>query len=253
MSNLKIDIIPCLSDNYSYVLSIGKDALVIDPSEALPIIKFLEKNNLKLKYILNTHHHFDHVGGNLELKNKYSALIAGNEKDKERIPGIDILLNESEKFYFNNSEFEIINVPGHTSECIAYYIKSENVVFTGDAIFSLGCGRLFEGSPNDMWNSICKIKSLPDNTLIYCGHEYTASNAKFVQSINDNDQIKLKIIKIKELRDKNIPTVPTTIAEEKELNIFFQANQKNIKSLLSDNNISDEEAFTIIRSAKDTF
>ena len=103
MSNLKIDIIPCLSDNYSYVLSIGKDALVIDPSEALPIIKFLEKNNLKLKYILNTHHHFDHVGGNLELKNKYSALIAGNEKDKERIPGIDILLNESEKFLTNTN------------------------------------------------------------------------------------------------------------------------------------------------------
>ena len=253
MNNFKIDIIPCLSDNYSYVVSIGKDALVIDPSEARPVIKFLEKNNLELKYILNTHHHFDHVGGNLELKTKYSALIAGNEKDKERIPGIDILLNENEKFYFHKSEFEIINVPGHTSECIAYYIRSENAIFTGDAVFSLGCGRLFEGSPKEMWNSICKIKSLPDNTLIYCGHEYTTSNANFVQSINDNEEIRLKIIKIKELRERNIPTIPTTIAEEKRLNIFFQANQDNIKSLLSNANISDEEAFTIIRSAKDTF
>ena len=253
MNNFKIDIIPCLSDNYSYIVSIGKDALVIDPSEAGPVIRFLEKNNLKLKYILNTHHHFDHVGGNLELKKKYSVLIAGNEKDKERIPGIDILLNESENFYFHKSKFEIINVTGHTSECIAYYIRSENAIFTGDAVFSLGCGRLFEGSPKEMWNSICKIKSLPDNTLIYCGHEYTASNANFVQSINDNEKIKLKIIKIKELRERNIPTIPTTSAEEKELNIVFQANQDDIKSLLSNKNISDEEAFTIIRSAKDTF
>jgi len=253
MSNFKIDIIPCLNDNYSYILSIDKDALVIDPGEARPIIDFLKKNNLDLKYILNTHHHFDHVGGNLELKKKYKALIAGSERDKERIPGIDIFLNEGEKFYFNHYEFEIMNVPGHTSECIAYYIKSENAIFTGDAVFSLGCGRLFEGSPKQMWHSICKIKSLPDNTLIYCGHEYTASNAKFVQSINDNEQIKLKIIRIKELREKNIPTIPTTIAEEKELNIFFQADQDNIKDLLSNENISDEEAFTRIRSAKDAF
>ena len=253
MGNLKVDIIPCLSDNYSYIVSDGNQALVIDPSESKPIINFLEKNNLELKFVLNTHHHFDHVGGNLELKNKYNILIAGNANDKERIPGIDILLNENEKLNFNMNSIEIINVPGHTSECIAFYIKNENIIFTGDSIFSLGCGRLFEGSPQQMWNSICKIKRLPNNTKIYCGHEYTMSNAKFIQSINNNTQIKLKINEIEDLRAKDIPTIPTTVGDEKELNIFFQADQDNIKSLLSKDFLTDEEAFKIMRSAKDVF
>ena len=148
---------------------------------------------------------------------------------------------------------EIINVPGHTSECIAFYIKNENMIFTGDSIFSLGCGRLFEGSPQQMWNSICKIKKLPNNTKIYCGHEYTMSNAKFIQSINNNTQIKLKINEIEDLRAKDIPTIPTTVGDEKELNIFFQADQDNIKSLLSKDFLTDEEAFKIMRSAKDVF
>ena len=125
MKDFNINIIPCLNDNYSYVISVGKDALVIDPSESKPIINFIEKNNLELKFILNTHHHFDHVGGNLELKDKYNLLIAGNENDKKRIPGIDIFLNETEKFVFNSHEFQVINTPGHTSDCISFYVKSK--------------------------------------------------------------------------------------------------------------------------------
>ena len=253
MKDFNINIIPCLNDNYSYVISVGRDALVIDPSESKPIINFIEKNNLELKFILNTHHHFDHVGGNLELKDKYNLLIAGNENDKKRIPGIDILLNETEKFLFNSHEFQVINTPGHTSDCISFYVKSMKSVFTGDAVFSLGCGRLFEGSPNEMWKSICKIKSLPDDTNIFCGHEYTMNNAIFTKAIIDNEAIDLKIREIKKLRSNNIPTIPTTIAAEKKLNIFFQADRDEIKSLFSKELINDEEAFKMIRLAKDNF
>jgi hydroxyacylglutathione hydrolase len=126
-------------------------------------------------------------------------------------------------------------------------------VFTGDAVFSLGCGRLFEGSPNEMWKSICKIKSLPDDTNIFCGHEYTMNNAIFTKSIIDNEMIDLKIREIKKLRSNNIPTIPTTIEEEKKLNIFFQADRDEIKSLFSTELINDEEAFKMIRLAKDDF
>ena len=252
---MDIEIISCLNDNYSYLIKDNHTdtVAIIDPSEFSPCDEKINQKYKKLDFILNTHHHFDHVGGNLELKNKYNILIAGNANDKERIPGIDILLNENEKFNFNMNSIEIINVPGHTSECIAFYIKNENIIFTGDSIFSLGCGRLFEGSPQQMWNSICKIKKLPNNTKIYCGHEYTMSNAKFIQSINNNTQIKLKINEIEDLRAKDIPTIPTTVGDEKELNIFFQADQDNIKSLLSKDYLTDEEAFKIMRSAKDVF
>ena len=126
-------------------------------------------------------------------------------------------------------------------------------VFTGDAVFSLGCGRLFEGSPKEMWNSICKIKSLPDDTSIFCGHEYTMNNAIFIKAINDSQKIDLKIREIKELRSKNIPTIPTTVEEEKKLNIFFQADKNEVKSLFSKEFINDEEAFKMMRSAKDNF
>ena len=252
---MQITPIPCLTDNYAYIINDNNSKIVgvVDPSEASPIISFLNKKNLKLNYILNTHHHFDHIGGNIELKKLYNAKVVGFVGDKHRIPGIDITLKDNEKWNFKNLQVKILHIPGHTLGHICFFFEKEKAAFTGDTLFSLGCGKIFEGSYNQMLKSLNRIKNLPKDTKIYCGHEYTASNAKFVQSINDNDQIKLKIIKIKELREKNIPTVPTTIAEEKDLNIFFQANQENIKSLLSDNNISDEEAFTIIRSAKDTF
>ena len=254
MGNLKVDIIPCLSDNYSYIVSDGNQALVIDPSESKPIINFLEKNNLELKFVLNTHHHFDHVGGNLELKNKYNILIAGNANDKERIPGIDILLNENEKFNFNMNSIEIINVPGHTSECIAFYIKNENIIFTGDSIFSLGCGRLFEGSPQQMWNSICKIKRLPNNTKIYCGHEYTHSNLNFcLEHDPNNTHLKDKKIDIEKKLNSKQPTIPSTIADEIKTNIFLRCDDSKIKHGLGLKDSPDVEVFSKLRDLKDSF
>tara|TARA_B110000305_G_scaffold230236_1_gene282162 strand:+ start:3951 stop:4712 length:762 start_codon:yes stop_codon:yes gene_type:complete len=253
MNDLEINIIPCLNDNYAYIISFENQALVIDPSESLPIIKFIEKNNLNLKYILNTHHHFDHVGGNLDLKKKYNASVIGSKKDKNRIPGIDLLLSENEEFIFNGYIFKVIEVPGHTLGHIAFYLESKKAVFTGDTIFSLGCGKLFEGTSKQMWDSICKIRALPRDTQIYCGHEYTLNNALFTQSIKNDNKIEKKIKEVEGLRKNNLPSIPTTVSEEIKLNLFFQADKNKIKSLFSNNKITSEETFALIRSAKDSY
>ena len=252
--SLKIEIIPCLSDNYSYICSDeNKNAFVVDPSEFDPISEHLTKNELNLEYILNTHHHFDHVGGNNQLKKIYGAQIVGNIKDKDRIPEIDICLKEKEMWTFRGHESKIIDTPGHTIGHIAFHFKSENALFTGDTLFSLGCGRLFEGTPEMMWNSICKLKLLPDETKIYCGHEYTESNAEFLNSIYVNDLIIEKIKQLKQLRKDNIPSIPTILSEEKKLNIFLQADNQEIKNILNMSTSSDEAVFTKLRSLKDNF
>ena len=149
---MKIEIIPCLKDNYSYVIidPENKSTCVVDPSESAPIIGFLKKNNLKLDYILNTHHHFDHIGGNIELKKLYNAEVLGFINDKHRIPGIDILLKDNEKWVFGNSQVKILHIPGHTLGHICFFFETEKIAFTGDTLFSLGCGRIFEGDHNQM-------------------------------------------------------------------------------------------------------
>ncbi len=251
---LKILIIPCLNDNYAYVChDENSNAFVVDPSEFKPVNHCLESHDLNLRYILNTHHHFDHVGGNFELKEKYNCKIIGSRLDKDRIPHIDELLNDGEQWKFNNIVAQVIEVPGHTKGHIAFYFESEKAVFTGDTLFVLGCGRLFEGTPEMMWNSLKKLKSLPDDTRIYCGHEYTLSNAKFLQSVISNDLINKKIEDLKQLELTKTPSIPSTIKEEKELNLFFQSDSDEIKLLLNMKDKSDEETFAYLRNLKDNF
>ena len=172
---MEITTIPCLTDNYAYIINDynSKTTGVIDPSEASPIITFLKKQKLKLDYILNTHHHFDHIGGNIELKKKYNAQVVGFEGDKHRIPGIDIALKNNENWNFGNSTIKVFHIPGHTLGHICFFFEKEKIAFTGDTLFSLGCGRIFEGNHKQMLDSLNKIKSLPKETKIYCGHEYT--------------------------------------------------------------------------------
>ena len=251
---LKIIIVPCLNDNYAYVCyDENKDAFVVDPSEFKPVHKCLEDNNLNLKFVLNTHHHFDHVGGNSELKKKYNCKIVGSKLDKDRIPEIDILLTEGDLWNFKKNTAEVMEIPGHTTGHIAFYFMNEKIVFTGDTLFALGCGRLFEGTPEMMWNSLKKLKKLPDDTKIYCGHEYTLSNAKFLQSVIPNDLIDKKIEQLKKLEiDKN-PSIPSTIKEEKELNLFFQSDNDSLKLQLNIKNKTDEETFAYLRNLKDNF
>ena len=234
---MKIQVIPCLQDNYAYIIidEANKTACVIDPSESEPVINFLEKNNIKLKFILNTHHHYDHVGGNQELKEKYEAKIIGFKGDKDRIPGIDFLVNDQENWKQGNFEAKIIHIPGHTLGHICFYFYKENSAFTGDTLFSLGCGRIFEGTYLQMYNSLKKLKMLPENTKIFCGHEYTAQNSKFcIMHDKDNQNLKDKINENDKKLKKGLPTVPSTIKDELKCNIFLKSDNLEIFSKLRD-------------------
>ena len=253
---MKILIIKCLTDNYSYIIFNEKTliATVVDPSEANPIINEIKKNNLKLKYILNTHHHYDHVGGNSELKKKYKCKVVGYEKDKDRIPEIDINLKDKQKWKNELFECEILHVPGHTSGHICIYVKEINALFTGDTLFSLGCGRIFEGTYNEMFNSLNKLKNFPKNTKIYCGHEYTKKNSDFCLSIDSkNSKLKDKIDKIKNNIKNNKPTIPSTLEDELECNIFLRADNLEIQKQLGINSGDSIKTFTKLRDLKDNF
>jgi len=234
---MKIQIIPCLHDNYSYLVIDEKNniACAIDPSEAKPIIKYLEKKNINLKYILNTHHHYDHVGGNQELKKKYNALVIGYRGDKDRIPEIDTLVDDQEIWKQESFEAKIIHIPGHTLGHVCFYFFNEEAAFTGDTLFSLGCGKIFEGSYEQMFNSLMKIKALPLKTKIYCGHEYTKQNAKFcITHDKNNENLKNKIKIIDKKLENNLPTIPSTIREELDCNIFLRSNKVETFSKLRD-------------------
>ena len=239
---MKIKIIKCLKDNYSYLIidKKSKNACVIDPSEAEPIVNYIENNEVNLKYILKTHHHYDHVGGNNELKKKYKSNVVGFKGDKDRIPEVDILVEDNQIWKKENFEAKIYHIPGHTTGHIAFHFFREKKIFTGDTLFSLGCGRIFEGTYEQMFESLNKIKMLPKDTEIYCGHEYTLQNSKFCIA-NDPENLKLKnkIIKIQEKLKNGLPTVPTTLDDEIDCNIFLKSN--------------DIKSFSKLRDLKDNF
>ena len=239
---MRIEIIRCLQDNYSYLLIDDAKGIgcVVDPGEAAPIMKYVESNNIELKYILNTHHHYDHVGGNLELKKRYNSKIVGFKEDKDRIPEIDVLVEDNQKWKGENFEAKIYHIPGHTSGHIAFHFFLEKKIFTGDTLFSLGCGRIFEGTYEQMFNSLKKIKELPKDTQIYCGHEYTLQNSKFCElNDSDNSNLKNKIEEIKEKIKNGHPTIPSILSDEMECNIFLKAK--------------DVESFSKLRDLKDNF
>ena len=252
---MKIEIIPCLNDNYSYLVldESTKTISLIDPAEFNTCDKIIQKYK-RLDYILNTHHHVDHVDGNLKLKEKYSAKVLGFELDKNRIPGIDILLKEGKLYKIGNLEFEVIFTPGHTAGHIAFYFQKEKVVFTGDTLFSLGCGRIFEGNHKDMLSSLNKLKALPPETKVFCGHEYTASNLNFCLNYDpDNILLKEKSIIISSKLKNNQPSIPTLIGDEIKTNVFLRCNEPIIKEKLKLKDCSDLEIFTKLRDLKDTF
>ena len=239
---MKIEIIKCLQDNYSYLIidEVEQIACVVDPSEAKPIINFLQNKSINLKYILNTHHHYDHVGGNLELKKKYNCEVIGFKGDKDRIPEIDILLEDNQIWKNNNFEAKIYHIPGHTTGHIAFHFFREKKIFTGDTLFSLGCGRIFEGTYEQMFHSLKKIKKLPRDTMVYCGHEYTLQNSNFCITRDPNNlKLKEKIVEINEKIKNNLPTIPSILNDELECNIFLKAN--------------DLESFSKLRDLKDNF
>ena len=253
---LNIEIIPCLNDNYSYLLcdEHTNTIAIIDPSDFISCDEIIKKKYNKLDYILNTHHHFDHVGGNQKLKEKYKSKVLGSKIDKDRIPGIDIVLKEKQNFKIGKSSLEVIFVPGHTKGHIAFYFEEEKIVFTGDTLFSLGCGKVFEGTYEQMFSSLNKLKNLPINTKIYCGHEYTKKNLEFCLEYDSNNKfLKKKINWIKSKIESNSPTVPISIQEEKKTNIFLRCNEPSIKNALKLDSASEQEIFSKLRDLKDSF
>jgi len=236
-----VEIIPCLQDNYSYlIIDENNNACVVDPSEAKPVIDLVERESINLEYILNTHHHYDHIGGNEELKERYNSIVVGYNGDAKRIPGIDVLVENNQVWKGDNFEAKIIHIPGHTTGHISFHFFKEKLIFTGDTLFSLGCGKIFEGTYQEMFESLNKIKSLPEDTKIYCGHEYTLQNSKFcIKHDPTNSNLQNKILKITEKLENALPTIPSILKDEIECNIFLRA--KNV------------ESFSKLRDLKDNF
>lgn len=256
MSKLQIEQIPVLSDNYIYVIydPDTKACACIDPATAGPVKRRLDELGWRLTHILNTHHHADHIGGNLQLKQAYECEIIGAGNDAERIDGIDVKVQDGDHFSFGSTSCQVFEVPGHTSGHIAFWFEKDEALFCGDTLFSLGCGRLFEGSPAQMWDSLSKIQKLPDATRIYCAHEYTQANAQFAVSIDpDNVALKKRMIEIDSLRDQHLPTVPSTLGLEKATNPFLRPNQASVQKNVGLLDADVVDVFAEIRHRKDIF
>jgi hydroxyacylglutathione hydrolase len=248
--------VACLSDNYAYLVVAegSRDAVVVDPSEAEPVVAALEREGLKLVGILATHHHYDHVGGNEALVAKYGSLpVYGSQSDfdQKRIPAQTIGVSDGSKFDIAGLSFSCLFVPGHTMGAIAFVV--DDAVFTGDTMFVAGCGRLFEGTPEMMVVSLCdKIARLPPNTRVYCGHEYTVSNLRFAAVAEpENEDVKRKLEIAQEKRSRGEPTVPSTIAEELATNPFLRVDQPTLTAHYPGENRA--EVLGKVRAAKDVF
>ncbi len=230
---ISVEIIPILQDNYCYLLNQGDDVIVIDPGHADPVITALQRRSLTVNKILLTHHHADHIAGASHIKKLYGSKIYAPEKEKERIGNIDVPLKEGDVFSIGSEPCHVMETPGHTAGHIVYHCPVSKLLFSGDTLFSLGCGRLFEGTAGQMHESLNKIKNLPDETLVYCGHEYTRDNAAFLLSLDPTNQaLKIKINDIEKSLSKKIPTIPVTLGEEKSLNAFLQCETAGALQML---------------------
>ena len=248
--------IPCLSDNYAFVLYNieNRAALLVDAPEAGPINKIITKNNLKLEKIFLTHHHADHVDGLGEILDKHNALTIGAQADIHRLPKLDKYVQAGNEFFFQGQTGKIFDVPGHTLGHIALYIPTQNILFSGDSLMALGCGRLFEGNAEQMWNSLSRLISLPDSTQICSGHEYTENNASFALSIDpENRDLIKRSEQVKLARSKNLFTVPSQLGLEKKTNPFLRPFDQNIREHLNMHKSTDVEVFSKIRTLKDNF
>ena len=255
-SPLQIYMFPCLQDNYCYLVrdSESGDTGVIDTPEVGAIERALIETGWTLNYILNTHHHFDHAGGNLALKEKTGCMIVGPKADENRIPGIDIAVAEGDVFELGSRKARIHDTPGHTRGHIVYHFENDNEAFVGDTLFSMGCGRLFEGTAEQMWTSLQKIMRWPDETRIYCAHEYTQTNARFALTVEPGNRALVdRATEVDRLRENGLPTIPTTIKLEKDTNPFLRPDSENIQATLAMQDASVVDVFAETRKRKDNF
>jgi hydroxyacylglutathione hydrolase len=219
-----VHLIPVLQDNYAYVIVHGEQSALVDPGEAEPVAAFLQKRGLSPEFIFLTHHHGDHVGGATALKAQYGAQIVAPAAEAGRVEGVDIAVMDGDAVALGTLNGSVIETPGHTAGHVSFYFPSARAAFTGDTLFSLGCGRLFEGTPEQMWSSLQKLAALPGDTEIYCGHEYTESNGLFaLEADPDNVELVKRMVEVRSLRAAGLPTLPVTLAAEKATNPFLRA------------------------------
>lgn len=237
---IDVQIIPVLQDNYAYVLLGSNGEIgIVDPGEAKPVIDYLDAHHYKPTIIFNTHHHGDHIAGDAEISARYSCPIAGPQHEA-RIPNVEIPLAEGVDVAFGGDTLHVLATPGHTAHHICLYFTQSRILFSGDALFSMGCGRLFEGTAEEMWLSLQKLNELPSDTQIYCGHEYTESNGKFCQHIEPaNTDISERMKEVQKLRMAGQPTLPVTLETEFKTNVFLRAQTA--------------QEFGKLRSLKDNF
>ena len=253
---LQVHQFPCRSDNYGFLAHDPATQLTacIDTPDDDATNAALEENGWHLTHILNTHHHGDHTGANLLLKERWGCTIVGAANDAARIPGIEVRVSDGDTYTFGGLDAKVFEVPGHTTGHIAYYFESEGIAFVGDTLFALGCGRLFEGTPEMMWNSLQKLMALPDDTVVYCAHEYTQANAEFALSVEPgNDRLVARSKEIDELRAKGLPTVPTTIGLERETNPFVRPMSENLQATIGLSGADLVSVFAETRKRKDNF
>src|ERR1700749_567508 len=254
MAAVAIEIVPCLKDNYAYLVHDADSGLtaIVDPSEPDPVDAALARKGWKLSYILNTHHHFDHTGGNLPLKEKHGARVVGPRKDAERIAGIDDVVDETAPWRFGSRDIPVLEIPAHTRAHIAFVF--DDAVFTGDTLFAMGCGRLLEGTPQMMWTSMSKLTALPDATRVYCGHEYTQSNGRFALTLEPgNTALVKRMEEVNETRQAKKPSVPSNMALEKRTNPFLRPDSKEIRKSLGMDDADNVTVFAEIRRRKNSF
>tara|TARA_B110000914_G_scaffold6663_1_gene5617 strand:- start:30 stop:794 length:765 start_codon:yes stop_codon:yes gene_type:complete len=253
---IHIELISALSDNYIYLLHNDKENItsVIDPGEADPVTRVLKDKNWNLDQIINTHHHNDHTGGNVELKKQWGSQLIAPSYEKDRISNVDIFVSHDDIISIAGVDAKVIHTPGHTLGHVCFYMPEQKCLFSGDTMFYLGCGRVFEGTMEQMWDSLLKLKSLPDDTLVYCGHEYTLSNAKFSTYIDPNNQLlKQTCAEINNKREKELPTIPFLLGKEKKINPFLRADESSFNTSIGLNINNPTESFRKMRLQKDNF
>jgi hydroxyacylglutathione hydrolase len=246
----------CRQDNYGVLLHDGAtgETASIDAPESQAIERELGAKGWKLSHILTTHHHVDHVEGNLVLKRKWNAKIIGPKAEASQIPGIDLGVSDGESYQFAGREVRVIATPGHTKGHIVLHLPQENLLFAGDTLFALGCGRVIEGTHAEMWDSLDRLRKLPPETAFHCGHEYTESNARFALTIEPgNKALVARAEKIKAQRARGEMTLPGTIGEELATNVFLRPESKEVRSVLGMPHAGKAEVFAEIRKRKDSF